>query len=56
MSSTIVQKQKFAELVKTNQALEERLAQLQSDLDCVLKDNEEKNREIASLSLDVKVQ
>ena len=35
--------------------MEERIAQMQADLDCVLKDNEEKNNEIASLYLELKL-
>jgi hypothetical protein len=36
--------------------MEERIAQMQVDLDCVLKDNEDKNNEIASLMLELKLQ
>ena len=36
--------------------MEDRIKQLQSDLECVLKDNEEKNSEIASLTLEIRCQ
>jgi hypothetical protein len=49
-------KQKLLDLEMANFTQEERIRQLQSDLECVLKDNEEKNNEIASLNLDIRVQ
>jgi predicted nucleic acid-binding Zn-ribbon protein len=49
-------KQQISDLTQTNQLLEEQIAKLQVDLDCVLKDNEDKNTEIASLNREVKLQ